>query len=58
MGRAPGDHAEHGGDHAADGGDFAALGVLRRRQRIVMAEQLVGAVDEMDLQGALQSVSA
>src|SRR5215210_5935558 len=49
MRRATSDHAEHGGDHTAHGGDFPAIPVLRRRQRIVMPEQLIGSVDEMDV---------
>ena len=48
--RAAVDHAEDGGDHAADGGHFPAVGVARRRERVVVAEQLVGAVDEINVQ--------
>jgi hypothetical protein len=48
--RAAVDHAEHRPDHASDGANFAAAGIARRRQGVVVAEQLVGAVDEMNLQ--------
>ena len=50
RGAAAVDHPEDRGDDAADGADFAALGVARRGNREEVAEEFVGAVDEMDVQ--------
>ena len=44
---------EERGQHAADGADLAAVRVARRRQRVEVPEQLVGAVDEIDVQSGL-----
>ena len=43
------DHLEHGGEDASDGGDLHALLVLHGRKGVEVAEELVGAVDEVDL---------
>jgi hypothetical protein len=48
--RAGGDQAEHRADDAADRGHFPSRGVFRRREGIVVAEQLVGAVDQVNVQ--------
>ena len=45
------DHAQHRREHASDRGDLAAVPIPRGRQRVVVPEQLVCAVDEIDLQG-------
>ena len=42
--------AEHRADHAAHRGDLDPVGVDVRRHAEVVAEQLVGAVDEVDLE--------
>ena len=47
--RAPLEHRQHRREHAADGGHLAAVRVARGRQRVVVPEQLVGAVDEMHI---------
>src|SRR5262245_31528733 len=44
---ATGDHAKNGRDDAADRADFPALGVARLGKRVVVPEQLVGAVEEI-----------
>jgi hypothetical protein len=43
------DHPENRSDDAADGADLAPLRVVRLRDRIVVAEELVRAVDEVDV---------
>jgi len=45
------DHPQHRGQNSADGGDFHAFRVARRRQGIVVAEEFVGAVNQIDFQG-------
>ena len=50
---AGGDQAEHRADHAADRGHFPSRGVFRRRKGVVVAEQLVGAVDQVNVQKEL-----
>jgi hypothetical protein len=47
---ASGHHAQERRDDAADGGDLAPVAVARRREGVVVAEKLVRAVDEMDVQ--------
>ncbi len=47
------DHAENRAQHAADGGHFATLGIFAEGQRVVVPEQLVSAVNQMDVQGRL-----
>ena len=47
--RALADHREQRMQHAAHRRDLAAVGVARRRHRVVVAKQFVGAVDEMDV---------
>ena len=42
-------HAANRRDHSADGSDFAPLLVFFGRQRVEMPEQLVRAVDEVDV---------
>ena len=54
MGRAAAHEADERGDDAAHRRDLAALRVARRRQGIVVTEQLVGAVDQMDVQNYLR----
>jgi hypothetical protein len=44
------DHAEDRGDDAADGGDLAAVAVPGGGQGVVVTEQLVGSVDEVNVQ--------
>jgi 6-phosphogluconolactonase/glucosamine-6-phosphate isomerase/deaminase len=44
------DHAQNRCDDAAHGRHFAAIAVAGGGQRVIMAEQLVGAVYEMDVQ--------
>jgi hypothetical protein len=39
------EHAADRSDHAANRGDLTSLGVLGGRQRVEVAEELVGAVD-------------
>ena len=51
MRGARGHHPEQRPDDAADGRDLAPVAVTRRGERVVVAEQLVGAVDEVDFQG-------
>ena len=46
------DHAQHRGEDASDRGHFAAVLIPRGRQRVVVPEQLVCAVDQIDVQGA------
>jgi hypothetical protein len=48
VGGAGADHSEDGGEHAADGGDFVAVAIARGGEGVVVAEELIGAVDEMD----------
>ena len=43
------DHLEDGGKDATDGGDLHAVLVLHGREGVKVAEELVGAVDEVDL---------
>jgi hypothetical protein len=47
------DQPQHGADDAADGADLASVAIARGRQRVVVAEQFVGAVDEIDVQRVL-----
>ena len=47
--RAAVDHSEDGQEHPTDGGDFAPLAVACARHRVVMAEQLVRAIDQVHL---------
>ena len=49
MGRAMADHAEQRVQHATHGRDFAAVAIPRRRHRVIVAKELVGAVDQMDV---------
>jgi hypothetical protein len=51
MGSAALDHAQNGREYSADGGDLATILISRRRQREEVPEQLVGAVDQIDVQG-------
>src|SRR5690349_18954424 len=44
------DHPQHGGEDPAHCRYFAALGVARGRQGVVVPEQLVGTVNQMNLQ--------
>ena len=44
-------HAEDGTNHATDRGDLRAARIPGRGQRVVVAEQLVGAVDEVNVHG-------
>ena len=46
------DHAQHRREHASNRGDLAAVRIARGRQRVVVAEQFVCAVDQIDVQGA------
>ena len=46
------DHAQHRREHAADRGDLAAVLIPRGGQRVVVPEQLVCAVDQIDVQWA------
>ena len=52
VGRAAVDQPQDRGDHAAHGADFPPVRVARRRDRVEMAEQLVGPVDEVDVHSA------
>jgi hypothetical protein len=51
------DHAEHRIEHAAHRTHFAAIGIARRRHRVIVAEQLVGAVDEVDVHAVIIAYS-
>ena len=42
------DHAEHRRQHAANGADLAAVSIPRGWQRVIVAEQFVGAVDQVE----------
>ena len=44
------DHAQHRRDDASDRGDLAAVPIPCGRQRVVVPEQLVCAVDQIDVQ--------
>ena len=44
------DHAEHRGEDAAHRAHFRAVSLLRRRHRVVVPEELVGAVDQVHVQ--------
>ena len=46
------DHAQHRRQNAADGAHLATILVPRGRQRVVMPEQFVSAVNQINLQGA------
>jgi hypothetical protein len=48
------DHAEKRPDHATYGGNLAAVPFTRRREGVVVAEQLVRAVDEINVQRRLR----
>jgi hypothetical protein len=45
------DHAQHRREHAPDRGNLAAVLIARGRQRIIVPEQLVCAVDQINVQG-------
>jgi len=49
---ARGDQAQDGIDDAANGGHFASGGVFSGGHGVVVTKQLVGAVDEMNVQGS------
>ena len=49
VGRAAANHVQHRPEHAAHGGDLAAVLIPRGRQGVVVPEQLVCAVDQMDV---------
>ena len=51
VGRAVLEQVEHRRDHAADRADVDAVGIDVLRPRVVVPEQLVGAVDEVDVHG-------
>ena len=53
VGRAAIDHAEHRADHATRRAHFPALLVTRGGHGVEVAEQLVGAVDEVDFQSLI-----
>ena len=46
------DHAQNRCEHASDRGDLLTIPIPRGRQRVVVPEQLVCAVDEIDFQRA------
>src|SRR6185312_3048567 len=46
------DHSQYRGEYAANRGHFMAVPITRGRQREVMAEEFVGAVDQMNVQGS------
>ena len=48
------DHPEDRADHAAHRANLQAVGVACRRHRVVVTEQLVGSVDEKNLQARLR----
>ena len=50
MGDAAVDHAENRREHAPDAGDFPAIGIACGRKGVVMPEQLVRAVDQINVQ--------
>ena len=52
VGRAALHQAEHGADDPAHCAHLAAVSITRRWNGVVVPEQLVGAVDQMDLQSA------
>ena len=54
MCRTGGDHSQHRADDAANRGDFAAVLIASRGQRIKIAKQFVGAVDQINFQDSLQ----
>jgi hypothetical protein len=56
MGGAAVDHPEHRADDAANGRDLPAVTVARRRDGVIVPEELVGAVDEMNVQGTDSTV--
>ena len=48
------DHSQDGREYASNCRDLVTVLVPRRGQRVVVTEQLVCAVDQMDVQGSLQ----
>jgi hypothetical protein len=46
---APFDHAQHGRKDAADGSNFSSILITRGGQGVIMPEQLVRAVDQIDI---------
>jgi hypothetical protein len=51
------EQVEHRGEDALDRGDLQAIRVLLRRHRVIVPEELVGAVDEVDQHGGLSIVT-
>lgn len=45
------DHAKHRREHASDSSNFATILIPCGRQRVLVPEQLVCAVDQIDVQG-------
>ena len=50
VGGASVQHAENGADDTPDGGDLTAVGVPGGWECVVMTEQLVGSVEEVNVQ--------
>src|SRR5437773_5292611 len=52
--RAPVDHSENGREYTAHGADLPAVRIPRGRKRVVVPEELVGAVDEIHVHRRVQ----
>ena len=49
VGRAVPDHPHHRREHAADGGHLMTIRIFRGRQRIVVAEEFVSAINQVNV---------
>ncbi len=48
------DQFENGCDHTTHRGDFASIGFARGRERVVVAEQLPGPINEVNVHAGLE----
>ena len=51
------EHAQHGSEDASNRSEVETVLILRRRQRVVVPEQFVSAVDQVNFQSAPSPIS-